>query len=588
VIIHRSAAASPNHNERDNREEQFELNEITIHTNSQQQQQQQQKRVETKVELNSNDLNDDEFERDDWCYIPDEPLTNIAKYETDNDDDDDDDDDDNDKLDIEIEIIEQQKQQKRKSQMSNCATPHSLIGKSRFYLQSEHIFDDDKSRHQRQTPTKIEAINDRITSKKEENKDEIFSKSIYECYEGEIIVSILENIWCAYPRHTQSSQNDIKSNVFLKGALLLTPFRLIFLPYKTSKNLNEMNKCADPPYSNLFMFTNETSTPFSVIIPLLFINRIYQIVAETSTERSDNKQKKIQIDSETLPMVARLELSIECKNFMTKYFELNNSNNNSNSSSLNSTTNETYDFMTILFYYLNNNRVIYSRFDSLIFNLNNNGEAEKSAGTGRGSSSRQHRSFLMSNDLQKELYESECDDFLTTKKGYISIKTRDNYHFIINTSMPFCALPTSLNSLILTKRIGYEPTLDSSFSNDSSTLSSNTTKTNRMTSFLTSPTKNSSQNKLKSSTLANKSSIVYPLLCDNPFTNPFYDNKYPLWSFTSNYSGSSLVIIHEPSSPNRQDECNIIIKNYNSFLLDNNRSANRRSSKNNSKVKTFF
>jgi hypothetical protein len=50
-----------------------------------------------------------------------------------------------------------------------------------------------------------------------------------------------------------------------------------------------------------------------------------------------------------------------------------------------------------------------------------------------------------------------------------------------------------------------------------------------------------------------------PLLANVSIFNPFYDNQFPIWSFTNSLTGCSLIVVPD-AAPNRKEECDNIIK----------------------------
>ena len=81
--------------------------------------------------------------------------------------------------------------------------------------------------------------------------------------------------------------------------------------------------------------------------------------------------------------------------------------------------------ITSLIYYSNYQTVIHTRFHNLIHKLSANKELVENDQPDR-------RSYLVPNDLQKELIDCKCEDFIHIKPGYLDLMINSR-NFLINT-----------------------------------------------------------------------------------------------------------------------------------------------------------
>jgi hypothetical protein len=132
--------------------------------------------------------------------------------------------------------------------------------------------------------------------------------------------------------------------------------------------------------------------------------------------------------------------------------------------------------------------------------------------------------------------------------------------------MPFCVIPKNIAEILLEKRIvtneqnviefAIDPIVNSK--NYTSSLSPSSTNANRF-SKRASTMMGASPRSVKSS--YDKAVIIneQPLLANVSIFNPFYDNQFPIWSFTNSLTGCSLIVVPD-AAPNRKEECDNIIK----------------------------
>ena len=105
---------------------------------------------------------------------------------------------------------------------------------------------------------------------------------------------------------------------------------------------------------------------------------------------------------------------------MTKCFTFNDPSKNTESISR---------LVTSLLYYSNYQTVIHTRFHNLIHKLNSNKEL---LSTINNQTKSMRSSYLMPNDLQQDLIESKCDEFIHVKPGYLDLNINSR-NFLINT-----------------------------------------------------------------------------------------------------------------------------------------------------------
>lgn len=129
--------------------------------------------------------------------------------------------------------------------------------------------------------------------------------------------------------------------------------------------------------------------------------------------------------------------------------------------------------------------------------------------------------------------------------------------------MPFFAIPKNVADIVMRKRVVVNESYVPEFYYLNEHGASNTKKSNKVASFSSSNSPRSS--KSLSHALSNINQA--PLLAHMSSSNPFFDNRFPTWSYTDLNTGCSLIVVPD-CSPNRQEECDIIIKNYNSVLCD--------------------
>ncbi len=215
------------------------------------------------------------------------------------------------------------------------------------------------------------------------------------------------------------------------------------------------------------------------------------------------------------------------------------------------------DFARLLYNNSNHQAIIHNRFRHLIQKLNSNNQ-DAASGKDRpvsgnlsndGDDSKRdtkRKSYLMPNDLQDDLVECKCDSYMQVKSGYAEVIPN---RFIIDTRMPFCALPKNIVGIIARRRVVLNeqsvgefaeasPDLADSYKRGG-TLSSSASFSKpsggkRIAKLLagTSPRNNS-----KSSNIVTGSQISLfnqqPLLANNSSTNPFHDHRFPV-SFINN------------------------------------------------------
>jgi hypothetical protein len=86
--------------------------------------------------------------------------------------------------------------------------------------------------------------------------------------------------------------------------------------------------------------------------------------------------------------------------------------------------------VTSLLYYSNYQTVIHTRFHNLIHKLNSNKELLST--TNNQMKSNKRSSYLIPNDLQQDLIESKCDEFIHVKPGFLDLNINSR-NFLINT-----------------------------------------------------------------------------------------------------------------------------------------------------------
>jgi hypothetical protein len=85
--------------------------------------------------------------------------------------------------------------------------------------------------------------------------------------------------------------------------------------------------------------------------------------------------------------------------------------------------------ITSLLYYSNYKTVIHTRFHNLIHKLDSNKELLSTANQKK---SNQRISYFIPNDLQQDLIESKCDEYIHVKTG-VSDLNINSRKFLINT-----------------------------------------------------------------------------------------------------------------------------------------------------------
>jgi hypothetical protein len=124
--------------------------------------------------------------------------------------------------------------------------------------------------------------------------------------------------------------------------------------------------------------------------------------------------------------------------------------------------------------------------------------------------------------------------------------------------MPFCAIPKNIKDILLAKRVvtNEANVVEFVFQSDmqnakNATLTNTTKKPSKFSEFLNSSTKRNSTD--------SKMNIQFqpPILANPSYTNPFYENTFPIWSYTHAINGCSLVVV--PDTLNVHD-CDVLIK----------------------------
>jgi hypothetical protein len=237
------------------------------------------------------------------------------------------------------------------------------------------------------------------------------------------------------------------------------------------------------------------------------------------------------------------------KNFMKRRFIFENQ--------MTSNTDTILKFAHLLLFYSNHQSIIHSRFHHLIqkLNLNNKDTGEqKSNNTGSSSSVSssqsaggdevkellKRKSYLMPNDLQDDLVECKCDSYMQVKSGYAEVIPNK---FIIDTKMPFCALPKNIAGIIARRRVvlndqhvgefmEFSDSNADNYKRDTLTSSASFNKQStgkRISKFLGGQ---SPRNTTKTSNPTASSQLSLfsqqPILANNSSTNPFYDHRFPV------------------------------------------------------------
>lgn len=350
-----------------------------------------------------------------------------------------------------------------------------------------------------------------------------------------------------------NSSGKLPDPIDQEGRLELTNYFLRFMPS------NQISDCfkMDKEHQMFEIGRGE------FVIPLMHIIEIRGVGG------SSDKLKKLSIPSEVMVNVPK-ELYIKCKNFSTKYFVL--------ASSEKSISQFTQHLLTNF----NSYQLRSNRFQSLLEQVN--------YGTNRSSPAKSgglvglKKSFLKSKDLRQELEDCRCSDFMSVRSAPLKIQVFNYQEFIINPNMTFYALPKDVEKILLASRVvinenyvqefasvnsATTDSRQSMYPGSAASSSSSSKKPNRFSEFL---------NSSKSGTLSNKQSAQItsvssnqppstPVKATKSSTNPFFDNRFPVWTFTNICTGCHLIVVPE-ALPNKQDQCDIIIKNYNAFLCD--------------------
>ncbi|CAF0789872.1 unnamed protein product [Brachionus calyciflorus] len=355
----------------------------------------------------------------------------------------------------------------------------------------------------------------------------------------EKILHKMDNVSCLFSENSCLNNSHLikeprNGSVYLDGKLLLTNFRLIFLPDQNQNHTDTSKIFKIDKRLNLFNYTNA----YIVSIPLV---SIYEIKASSS---SSEKYKKLATILESKSDLNIRDLIVKCKNFMTKCFILNE---------------KKYDLLYAIAGY-NSLAVIQNRFKNIITSLNEK-KSQTSTESERFSTSR--ISYFDPSDLQQELIDSNIIDYMQVKNGStIKFDTK----FWIHMNSPFSVIPLNILDIIKQRRVVINESYVQEFGGSSDLNSNNSNgkekKIARLGSFLSSSPKSA-----KNSSQQSNQPIQFqqPITAQLSHNNPFFNNSFPVWSYTDTYTGCSLFVVPEA---NRQEESDIILKNLNALICD--------------------
>lgn len=181
------------------------------------------------------------------------------------------------------------------------------------------------------------------------------------------------------------------------------------------------------------------------------------------------------------------------------------------------------------------------------------------------------KSYLLQSDLESDLVDAKCELFMKVANDRIEVIPS---RFVICSNMPFCVVPKQLDVVIKQQRVVTNEANVIEFATDNTNL-------NILPSFSTLPSyqaekqpektkkphrfghlgSSSRLTKSNSKSSSQMQTIVPqdPILAQRPISNPFVDNRFPMWSYTDPHSMCSIIVVPE-SFPNRQEECDVIVK----------------------------